>query len=64
MNEAPLKVTSGNGVKVDPSLIPEHEMNILARETLRAAEKYFQQPGVKEDYEKWLKEYKKRKISV
>lgn len=64
MKKLQLKVVSGGSVKGDPSLIPEHEMNSLARETLRATERYFQQPGVKEDYEKWLKEYKKRKKTI
>jgi hypothetical protein len=41
MKEAQLKITSGSGVKVDPSLLPEHEMNILARETIRRRKDIF-----------------------
>lgn len=46
---------------LDISKIPEHEVDHLARATLRAVTRYFEIPGVKEDYEKWLKGYKKRK---
>ena len=41
--------------------IPEHEMRSLATETLRAVEKFFQQPRQMERYEKWLEKYKKER---
>lgn len=47
--------------KMDISKVPQHEVNHLARATLQAVERYFEIPGVKEDYEKWLKDYKRRK---
>lgn len=45
---------------IDVLKIPESEATHLARATLRAVARYFEFPGVKEDYEKWLIEYKKR----
>ena len=46
---------------IDVSKIPKHEADHLARATLRAVKRYFEIPGVKEDYEKWLIEYRKEK---
>jgi len=43
------------------SEIPSHEARYLARETLKAVERFFSAPGTKEKYEEWLKEYRKRK---
>lgn len=40
--------------------IPKHEVDSLARSTLRAVERYFELPNVKKDYERWLEEYKCR----
>lgn len=54
-------VTAGAGPTVDVRKIPEHEAAHLARATLRAVKRYFEIPGVQEDYEKWLKDYKRRK---
>lgn len=54
-------VTYGQTPAVDVSKIPDSEAAHLARATLRAVTRYFEIPGVKEDYEKWLVEYKKRK---
>lgn len=42
--------------------IPRHEAEHLAHATLKAVEAYFSLPGVQADYEKWLIEYKKRKV--
>lgn len=36
--------------------IPEHEIDSLARATLRAVERYFEIPENKAKYEKWLAE--------
>lgn len=55
-----LTITSGSDVKVLPKEIPDHRLEILARATIRAVRRYFALPGVQEDYEKWLAEYKKR----
>lgn len=55
-------VTAGARPVVDVRKIPEHEAEHLARATLRAVKRYFETPGVKEDYEKWLIKYKKRKF--
>lgn len=54
-------VTAGTGPALDVRKIPEHEAAHLARATLRAVKRYFEIPGVQEDYEKWLKDYKRRK---
>ena len=34
--------------------LPEFEMRILTRETVRAARRYFAQPGVEEAFAAWL----------
>lgn len=58
---APKVVLSEEIPPLDVSKIPESEADHLARATLRAVMRYFEIPGVKEDYEKWLVEYRKRK---
>ena len=60
----PKVVTYGQAPAVDVRKIPEHEATHLARATLRAVKRYFEIPGVQEDYEKWLIEYKKRKAAT
>lgn len=60
----PKAVTYGQAPAVNVSKIPESEATHLARATLRAVTRYFEIPGVKEDYEKWLVEYKKRKAAA
>ncbi len=45
------------------SEIPPHEAKYLARETLKAVERFFAVPGTKEKYEEWLKDYRKRKAA-
>lgn len=57
----PKLVTYGQSPEVDISKIPKHEADHLARATLRAVKRYFELPGVKKEYEKWLVEYRKRK---
>ncbi len=57
-----LKITSGHDVAVDINEMPEYKERVFARHTLHAVERFFALPGVREDYEKWLKEdYEKRK---
>ena len=53
-------ITSGHNVTINIEEIPEPASNRLARATLRYVERLFQIPGVREDYEKWLVEYRKR----
>lgn len=50
-----------SGVAVKLSEIPPHRVDTLASATLHAVERFFALPGVQEDYEKWLVEYRKRK---
>ncbi len=54
-------VKEGNNVALDLQEFPDHRADVLARSTLRAVERFFNIPGVKEDYEAWLVEYQKRK---
>ena len=49
--------------KLNKENVPNNVINGLARATLRAVERYFEIPGVKEDYEKWLVEYRKRQAA-
>lgn len=44
--------------KLDLSAVPDSEMTHLARSTLRAVERFFETPGVQEEYEEWLKKRK------
>ena len=53
-------VTSEKAAAVKPKAIPKYRVYTLARQTLNAVERFFALPGVKEDYEKWLVEYKKK----
>ena len=53
-------VINGEGLRVKPSDIPSHVADGLARATLRAVERYFSDPAVKVEYEKWLKERHKK----
>lgn len=46
-------------VKIDTTQMPEFRRRELGIATLRAVERFFQQPGVEEDYQKWLVEYRK-----
>lgn len=56
-----VRVIDGPDVSVKLSEIPDHHRDRLARATLHAVERFFALPGVQEDYEKWLKDYEKRK---
>lgn len=47
--------------KINISEMPQTEAEYLARQTLRAVERYFARPGVQENYEKWLKDREERK---
>lgn len=47
--------------KINISEMPQTEAEYLARQTLRAVERYFARPGVQEAYEKWLEEREERK---
>lgn len=51
---------NGEGLRVKPADIPSHVADGFARATLRAVERYFSDPAVKAEYEKWLKERHKK----
>lgn len=59
-----LTITSGSGVAVKPKAIPQYRADSLARNTLHAVERFFALPGVQEDFEKWLKDYERRKANA
>lgn len=59
--EKTLKVASTKKVEVSTKEMPDYRMNTLARQTFHAVERFFALPGIQEDYEKWLKECKKKK---
>ena len=50
---------------MDPKInifeMPQTEAEYLARQTLRAVERYFARPGVQEAYENWREEREERK---
>lgn len=48
-------VVKGEGLKFTPSQIPAHVVDSLARATLRAVEKYFENPEVQAEYKEWKK---------
>lgn len=56
-------VTSSNA-SIDTSEIPNYAMDGFARGTLRALERFFELPGIQEEYEEWLKEYQKKNESA
>ncbi len=56
-------VVRGEIPKAEASDIPDHAMNRIGKATLHAIEKFFEIPGVKEDYEIWLKEYRAKEAA-
>ena len=46
-------VVRGNNIEVTPSQIPQHVINNAARATLKAVQKYFDNPAVQKEYEAW-----------
>lgn len=54
MHELTLK--TNQSAKPTPDKIPAYIADGVARATLRAIERYFKDPAVIADYEKWLKE--------
>lgn len=46
-------------VKVNPDEIPDDVYDTACRILKTAVRRYFELPGVQEDYEKWLVEYEK-----
>ena len=52
--------TSAAGIK--PADLPRHISDGAARITLRAMQRYFEDPAVKADYKKWLKSKKAKGV--
>lgn len=46
--------------EINISEITQSDATYLARQTLRAVERYFARPGVQEAYERWLEERKRK----
>lgn len=59
----PVNIKHSN-VSIDTSEIPNYAMDGFARGTLRALERFFELPGIKEEYEEWLKEYRKQQAQA
>lgn len=53
-------VAGGENVHVDYSQMTKTQFDTFARDTLEAVRRFFEIPGVQEDYERWLVEYKKQ----
>lgn len=45
--------------ELDWEQIPRVDRNLFYKDTLRAVKELFEKPGVQEDYEIWLAEYRK-----
>lgn len=43
-------------VEIDFNSIPEHDKNRMCKVLVSAIEKFFQNPEIREDFEKWKKE--------
>lgn len=51
-------------VAINVTEIPRAVRDDLARSLLERVAVYFEQPGVEEDFQAWLKEYKERKAAT
>lgn len=49
-------ITEGQGVRIDPELIPPHVWKYLARDTLAAARRFYAIPENRAKYESWKAE--------
>lgn len=50
-----------NTIAIDVTRVPRVVRDDIARPLLEKAVAYFEQPGVEEAFQEWLKEYRKRK---
>lgn len=51
-------------IAIDMTVVPREVRDDLARPLLEKAVAYFEQPGVEDAFQEWLKEYKKRKSAM
>ena len=49
-------IREGQDVRIDPDLIPEYVWKYLARDTLAAARRFYDDPKNREAFEKWKAE--------
>lgn len=55
-----MKNDDKSNVKIDVSLIPPHVAESLARATLEAVKRAYQDPAFEAKYQEWLKDQKKK----
>lgn len=56
------KEGDGQQVRIKTELIPDKVFNRLARETLEATARAFEDPAVRADYERWKAERKNQQL--
>ena len=49
-----------NATSIDVCKLPAHESDALCQTLISSVKKYFELPGVAEEYEKWLVERRKK----
>ena len=55
-----MKGEAMDGIKIDPEQVPDIEYKIIAMSICKEMEAMFENPEVKEDFERWAKERSKR----
>lgn len=60
MPDMTIVISNKESICVKPSDIPAHVADGFARATLRAVEKYFEDPAVMAEYEAWKSKRKRR----
>lgn len=53
-----------NTIAIDVTAVPREVRDDMARPLLEKVVAYFEQPGVEEAFQEWLKEYRKRKAAT
>lgn len=47
------QLRSGDGLRIDPDRIPDHETKAMCRAIVAGVKRLFEDPEVKADFEKW-----------
>lgn len=50
------QLRSGDGLRIDPDKIPEHETNAMCRVIMAGVKELFKDPEIRADFEKWKRE--------
>lgn len=53
------EVKTNECVRINPDEIPDEVYEVACRILKTSVRRFFEKPGVREDYEKWLVEYEK-----